>query len=54
MKNTPLEQFGQYDWVLILTDHSDYDYKRSVDESQLAVDSRNTTNGIKSPKTVRC
>jgi len=39
---------------MILTDHSDYDYQRIVDESQLVVDTRNATKGIKSPKVVRC
>ena len=54
MKNTPLENLGQYDCVLIVTDHSDYDYKKIVDEAQLVVDSRNATKGISSPKVVRC
>jgi UDP-N-acetyl-D-glucosamine dehydrogenase len=54
MKNTPLENLGQYDCVLIVTDHSDYDYERIVKESQLVVDSRNATKGIKSPKIVLC
>ena len=54
MTSTPLENLGQYDCVMILTDHSDYDYQRIVDESQLVVDTRNATKGIKSPKIVRC
>ena len=54
MTSTPLENMGQYDCVMILTDHSDYDYQRIVDESQLVVDTRNATKGIKSPKVVRC
>jgi UDP-N-acetyl-D-glucosamine dehydrogenase len=54
MKSTPLENLGQYDCVLIVTDHSDYDYTRIVNESQLVVDSRNATKGIKSPKIVHC
>ncbi len=54
MTSTPLENLGQYDCVMILTDHSDYDYQRIVDESQLVVDTRNATKGIKSPKVVRC
>jgi UDP-N-acetyl-D-glucosamine dehydrogenase len=54
MKNTPLENLGQYDCVLIVTDHSAYDYKKIVDESKLVVDSRNATKGIKSPKIVLC
>jgi UDP-N-acetyl-D-glucosamine dehydrogenase len=54
MKNTPLEDLGQYDVVLIVTDHSDYDYRRIVNEAQLVVDSRNATKGITSEKIVRC
>jgi UDP-N-acetyl-D-glucosamine dehydrogenase len=54
MKCTPLDNLAQYDCVLIVTDHSDYDYQRIVRESQLVVDTRNATKGIKSPKIVRC
>jgi len=54
MKCAPLENLGQYDCVLIVTDHSDYDYARIVRESQLVVDTRNATRGIDSPKIVRC
>jgi UDP-N-acetyl-D-glucosamine dehydrogenase len=54
MKCAPLENLGQYDCVLIITDHSDYDYKRIVEESQLVVDSRNATKGIESDKIVSC
>ena len=54
MTCSPLENLGQYDCVLIVTDHSDYDYARIVQESQLVVDTRNATRGIKSPKIVHC
>jgi len=54
MKCAPLENLGQYDCVLIVTDHSDYDYQRIVKESQLVVDTRNATRGIDNPKIVRC
>jgi UDP-N-acetyl-D-glucosamine dehydrogenase len=54
MKNTPLENLAVYDCVLIVTDHSDYDYKRIVAESQLVVDTRNATKGITSHKVVHC
>lgn len=54
MKRAPLENFGQYDCVLIVTDHSDYDYARIVRESQLVVDTRNATRGISAPNVVRC
>src|SRR5215469_4482883 len=54
MKCSPIENLGQYDCVLIVTDHSDYDYPRIVNEAQLVVDTRNATKGIASPKIVRC
>jgi UDP-N-acetyl-D-glucosamine dehydrogenase len=54
MKCSSLENLGQYDCVLIVTDHSDYDYPSIVRESQLVVDTRNATKGIKSEKIVRC
>jgi UDP-N-acetyl-D-glucosamine dehydrogenase len=54
MTCTPLENLGQYDAVLIVTDHSDYPYERIVKESKLVVDSRNATKGIKSEKIVHC
>ncbi|PYP87536.1 MAG: nucleotide sugar dehydrogenase [Candidatus Angelobacter sp. Gp1-AA117] len=54
MTCTPLENLGQYDCVLIVTDHSDYPYQRIVNEAQLVVDSRNATRGIKSEKIVLC
>lgn len=54
MKCAPLENLGQYDCVLIVTDHSDYDYERIVRESKLVVDTRKATGGIDSPKIVHC
>ena len=54
MHCTPLDNLEQYDCVLIVTDHSDYDYERIVFESQLVVDTRNATKGIKSEKIIRC
>jgi UDP-N-acetyl-D-glucosamine dehydrogenase len=54
MKSVSLDNLGQYDCVLIVTDHSDYDFKRIVRESQLVVDTRNATKGIQSPNIVRC
>jgi UDP-N-acetyl-D-glucosamine dehydrogenase len=54
MKCAPLENLGQYDCALIVTNHSDYDYQRIVRESQLVVDTRNATKGIDSPKIVHC
>ena len=54
MTNTPLDNLGQYDAVVIVTDHSAYDYKAIVEQAQLVVDTRNATKGIDSPKIVRC
>jgi UDP-N-acetyl-D-glucosamine dehydrogenase len=54
MKNTPLENLGQYDCVVIVTDHSSYDYAQIVAEANLVVDTRNATKGIQSAKIVRC
>jgi UDP-N-acetyl-D-glucosamine dehydrogenase len=54
MTCAPLDNLGQYDCVLIVTDHSDYDYQRIVRESRLVVDTRNATRGIQSEKVVHC
>jgi UDP-N-acetyl-D-glucosamine dehydrogenase len=54
MKRSELTNLEQYDCVLIVTDHSDYDYKRIVQESALVVDTRNATKGIDSNKIVHC
>jgi UDP-N-acetyl-D-glucosamine dehydrogenase len=54
MKCADLKDIGQYDCVVIVTDHSDYDYNRIVKESQLVVDTRKATRGIESGKIVHC
>ena len=54
LKCAQLSDLGQYDCVVIVTDHSDYDYARIVKEAQLVVDTRNATRGITSSKIVRC
>jgi UDP-N-acetyl-D-glucosamine dehydrogenase len=54
MANTPLENLGQYDCVIIVTDHSDYDYEKIVRESNLVIDTRNATKGIQAENIVRC
>ena len=54
MKCADLKDLAHYDCVVIVTDHSDYDYRRIVSESQLVVDTRNATRGIDSQKIVRC
>jgi UDP-N-acetyl-D-glucosamine dehydrogenase len=54
MANTPLDNLQQYDVVMIVTDHSNYDYPAIVNEANLVVDTRNATKGIKSDKIVHC
>ena len=54
MTSAPLENLQQYDCVVILTDHSDYDYQRIVQESRLVIDTRNATQGLASCNIVRC
>jgi len=54
MSSTPLKDLGQYDCVLIVTDHSVYDYPAIVEASQLVVDTRNATKGMHSEKVIRC
>jgi UDP-N-acetyl-D-glucosamine dehydrogenase len=54
MTCTPLDNLSQFDCVLIVTDHSDYDYAAIVEQSRLVVDTRNATRGIKSEKIVHC
>jgi UDP-N-acetyl-D-glucosamine dehydrogenase len=54
MTNTPLDHLGSYDAVVIVTDHSTYNYQQIVDQSNLVIDTRNATKGIKSEKILRC
>jgi UDP-N-acetyl-D-glucosamine dehydrogenase len=54
LRCVPLENLGAYDCVLIVTDHSSYDYRQIVSQAQLVVDTRNATRGIKSSNVVRC
>jgi UDP-N-acetyl-D-glucosamine dehydrogenase len=54
MTSVPMEHLEQYDAVVIVTDHSTYDYRTIVEQSQLVVDTRNATKGIVSDKIVHC
>ena len=54
MTSTPLDNLEQYDCVLIVTDHSDYDFADIVKRSKLVVDSRNATKGIRAAHLIRC
>jgi UDP-N-acetyl-D-glucosamine dehydrogenase len=50
----PLSEIPTYDCVVIVTDHSSYNYLQVVEHAQLVVDSRNATRGIKSNKITHC
>jgi len=54
LSSTPLDTLSLFDCVVIITDHSDYDYARIVRDAQLVVDTRNATRNLLSPKIVRC
>jgi len=54
MKCTPVEDIDKYDCVLIVTDHSDYDYVWIAEHASLVVDTRNATRGIQGDNIVRC
>jgi UDP-N-acetyl-D-glucosamine dehydrogenase len=54
MSCTPLDNLAQYDAVLIVTDHTSYDYRRIVADSQLVIDARNATKGIAAANIVHC
>ena len=54
MKCTPVEDVEKYDCVLIVTDHSDYDYKWIAQHASLVVDTRNAMRGIQGNNIVRC
>ena len=54
MTSTPLDNLGSYDAVLIVTDHTSYDYPAIVKQSKLVVDTRNATKGINATNIVRC
>jgi len=54
MKSTPLNKIPEFDCVLIVTDHSQYDYRSIVKDAKLVVDTRSATKGIDAPNVVRC
>jgi UDP-N-acetyl-D-glucosamine dehydrogenase len=54
MESTPLEELDRFDCVVVVTDHSAYNFGEIVAQSKLVVDSRNATRAIDSPKIVRC
>lgn len=54
MTSTPLSELESFDCVLIVTDHSTYDYKDIVKRAKLVVDTRNATQGMVADNLVRC
>jgi UDP-N-acetyl-D-glucosamine dehydrogenase len=54
MTSTPLDRIPEFDCVVIVTDHSQYDYARIVEKAKLVVDTRNATKGIEAANIVRC
>ena len=53
-RSTPLGRVGEFDCVLLVTDHSGYDIPALVAGSRLFVDTRNATRGITAPNLIRC
>jgi UDP-N-acetyl-D-glucosamine dehydrogenase len=54
MTSTPLEKIPEFDCVVIVTDHSQYDYRAIVDQAKVVVDTRNATKGIEAANVFRC
>lgn len=54
MASTPLDKIPDFDCVVIVTDHSQYDYPAIVSEAKLVVDTRNATRNIAAAHIVRC
>ena len=54
MTCTPLDKIPEFDCVVIVTDHSQYDYADIVSKAKLVVDTRNATKGIEAANIVRC
>ncbi len=54
MTSTPLEKIPEFDCVVIVTDHSQYDYPAIVAKAKLVVDTRNATRSIDAPNIAKC
>lgn len=48
-----LDDIGAFDAVLILTDHTSFDYKGIVEAAQMVLDTRNACEGIQSDKIIK-
>jgi UDP-N-acetyl-D-glucosamine dehydrogenase len=53
-QSTPLDHTGDFDCVVLVTDHSTYDIPALVAASKLFVDTRNATRGLAATNIVRC
>jgi UDP-N-acetyl-D-glucosamine dehydrogenase len=53
LKAQPVSSVKDSDCVVIVTDHSDFDYKKLLDDAKLIVDTRNSMKGMVSEKIVR-
>ena len=52
-KSIPLKKINEYDCVVILTDHTFYDFKAIEEHSSIIVDTRNACGKIKSDKIIK-
>jgi UDP-N-acetyl-D-glucosamine dehydrogenase len=50
---SPEAEAANADCVVIVTDHSAFDYRGLVERSALIVDSRNALKGVRAPHIVR-
>ena len=54
LTSTPLDKIPEFDCVVIVTDHSQYDFRWIVEKAKLVVDTRNATKGIEAANIVKC
>lgn len=54
MASVSLDQMNTYDCVLIVTDHSSYDYEWIAQSAKLIVDSRNAMRGLANGNVIAC
>ena len=52
-KSVSLDTMGSFDLIVILTDHSCYNYEEIVRDAKLIVDTRNACGKIKSDKIIK-
>lgn len=52
-KSVALKKINQYDCVVILTDHTSYDFQAIANQSKIIVDTRNACGNIKSNKVIK-